>query len=175
MTYNATELSLIAEGRLFCRDELEPRSNPKRSLLVTPEINALLDGAGPLGFPNYDSDVIVGYFVRGWLLNVSLAYVEGTDPHLERLDPPVDEVWCLCVRTPAPGWRFMGRFLRKNTLVLLSAYDRRTLGSRENYQTHALKVPAAWDALFPGQQPLRGQLIDDYIGGTWRDANESID
>src|SRR5690349_4989404 len=90
-------------------------------------------------------------------------------PNLERLER-IDEVWALCVRTPKPGWRYLGRFLRQDWLVLQKAHAKRDLVG--NYPLFSGEVIADWEQRFPEREPLRGAAVGDYLSGdNWRDID----
>jgi hypothetical protein len=177
LTFNATCLNLLGAGRLFRWYGPRPPAELARHLLVTPMINGMLTESPrtPL-FPVSCATEVAGWYVRGWLMRVALSrrdggYRKGMEPILERLGN-IDEVWAMCFRKPAPGWRFLGRFVEYNTFVALRAYDRRLLSPPSRYLDAANQVIADWHELFGRQSPHRGDAIEEYLGGQTRDANE---
>jgi hypothetical protein len=93
------------------------------------------------------------------------------EPELERLDE-LDEVWAMCFRKPAPGWRLFGRFIEKDTFLGLRAFDRHVLANRNSYRTAAADIELTiWREFCGDTPPHRGGEISDYITGPFIDAN----
>lgn len=142
-----------------------------RVLLVAPAVADLLDGKRiETGFPDWRADVLVGRFLAGHLLTVSRRSAEGVD--LERLEG-VDEMWALCFRAPAPGWRLFGRFLARDVFVGLRAYDRIVLDGRATYMAYAADTIDDW-RVFGRVPPVRSHALSDYLGGSmYRDVDRA--
>jgi len=90
-------------------------------------------------------------------------------PDIERLYEQ-DEVWALCVRTPPPGWRLLGRFYRKDVFIALRAWDKRRLAG--HYAEASSEVISEWKNRFGDESPLRSEELADYIGFVMRDLDE---
>jgi hypothetical protein len=129
-------------------------------------IDALLNGTDTsVGFPDAEADLVLGFFLAGQGVSVSLQYKEGALPALERLDGLIDEVWAMCFRKPRPGWRVLGRFIEKGTFIGLRAYRRSQLPTTEKYSLAAYETIKDWETMFGGVGPHRGQSPADYLGG----------
>lgn len=173
MTFNATGLSLPWDPKdkgLVLREPLRPLlPEQKRWLLVTHDIDDLLDGRKAFGaFPAHEAEALVGKYCAGYLMMVSRQRTKKK-PDLEQLEG-FDEIWAICPRKPAPGWRLLGRFYRHNVFVALRAWDKHRLASQ--YPTAAAEVIADWQALFGADDPHRGKEISDYI--RYRDVDQAV-
>ena len=174
MTFNTTSLPLWAAlraKRVIERLPLRPLGEQKRFLLVAPQVDALLDGHINYGlFPSVSADKLIAVYEAGQLLLVSRKKTKRK-PDLEQIEGH-DQVWALCARTPQPGWRLLGRFYDKDTLVALRAWDKRWLFS--HYDEAATTVIADWHELFgPQQRPHAGTNVSDYVSGVFRDVDET--
>ena len=172
MTFNTTSLPLaraIQKKRLLERLPLRPRStNQKRHLLVTPQIDALLDGHLLGGiFPDLAAEKLIGIYSAGQLLTVSRR-VTKRKPDVEQIEG-YDQVWALCARAPKPGWRILGRWYEKSTFVALRPWDKNLLF--RNYERAALEVIEDWQELFGAQVPHSAAGVEDYVGGVYRDVD----
>ncbi|RYY85525.1 MAG: hypothetical protein EOO15_16790 [Chitinophagaceae bacterium] len=144
---------------------------PARRLFVTPEIMNLFDGVDnqPEMSPTRCS-AMAERFVAGHVMFVS-RQMGDKRPNLERLER-VDEIWALCVREPKPGWRFFGRFMHQDVLVLQAAHSRTFLGALWHYEQKAKEIIPAWEKAFPLLPPVSGDKIEDYLSGEmWRDLD----
>jgi hypothetical protein len=174
LTFNTTSLPLalaLKNGLLLQRKPRRPRPGASeiRTLLVTPDIDALLDGRVDYGvFPDVATESLIADFSAGWLVTVSRKKTKRK-PTLERLDG-FDEVWALCPRVPRPGWRLLGRFYEKDVLVLLRAWPKEGLFSA--YAAAAAEVIEAWNEMLGGQAPHRGNEVGDYLSGVLRDVDQ---
>lgn len=172
MTFNTTSLPLaraIREKRLLERLPLRPRSSDQiRHLLVTPQMDALLDGHILLGvFPDVAAEKLIGIYSAGQLLTVSRK-VTKRKPDVEQITG-YDEVWALCARTPKPGWRILGRWYEKSTFIALRPWDKNHLF--HNYERAAQEVQEDWTELFGAQIPYSASSVEDYVGGVCRDVD----
>jgi len=141
-------------------------------LLVTPQIDALLDGHVVLGvFPEREAEILIGLYCAGHLVTVSRKKTK-VKPDVEQIEG-TDEVWALCLRKPPPGWRILGRFYERGVFVALRAWDKREL--YRNYPRASQEVIDDWTELFGAQPPHRGQNVDDYVGWVFRDVDEPQD
>lgn len=173
MTFNATSLPLVRalrEKRLLIRAPMKPRMpvNEERHLLVTPEIDALLDGHVFLGaFPAPAAETLIGIYSAGQLVTVTRRKPRKKErPDLEQIVGH-DEVWGLCVRNPPPGWRILGRWYQKNVFIGLRAWDKHRLAG--HYEEAAEQIIANWGAEFGAQPAHRGNSIEDYMGGVFNE------
>lgn len=90
--------------------------------------------------------------------------------HLEKLEK-VDEIWALCFRKPAPGWRLFGRFIERDTFVGTELYDRNVLGKKSNYTQLAQAEAGLWNRRFPGLPYLSSPDLADYLTGVYFDVD----
>jgi hypothetical protein len=176
LTFNTTSLPLVRALRrkqLIQREPMQPRpGGQERHLLVTPQIDALLDGHALYGiFPDRAAETLIGIFCAGYLMTVSRKSTRAK-PDLERLER-ANEVWAFCIRRPAPGWRILGRFYDRGVFIGLRAWDKRELAGK--YQQASDEVIEDWTELFGAQTPLRGRTVDEYVGGIVRDVDEPQD
>lgn len=158
--------------KIVARQPLRPVGEPVRRLSTTEEIAELLDGKVPtIGFPNVPAEALVGRFCAGHLVTVSRKKNE-LRPDLERLEG-YDEVWCLCVRAPKPGWRLLGRFISKNHLVVTRPWDKIRLAN--NYDRAAQEVIDDWEKLTGSRSAYSGKELGDYLSGVFRDVDVKED
>ncbi|WP_439399187.1 hypothetical protein ACRQ5Q_17570 [Bradyrhizobium sp. PMVTL-01] len=173
MTFNTTPLPLdvvtAGSGKLITRKPLRPLDNSVRRIYVTQEVADLLDGKTARGlFPNLEAERLIAVFCAGHFLRVSRKKNDDR-PDLERLEG-FDEVWALCPRKPKPGWRLLGRFIDKDRLILLRAYDKHQLA--KNYDKATKEVIGDWEVILgAAQQPFRGTELSDYLSGVYRDVD----
>lgn len=174
MTFNTTSISLIEllkSKRLLVREPLQPRSPVtfQRRVLVTPEIDALLDGHPQVGlFPEAAAEVLIGKFTAGYLVTVSRRK-NSKRPDVEQLEG-FDEIWALCPRKPPPGWRLLGRFESKGVFVALRAWDKTHLAGK--YGIAASQVVEDWEELFKSEEPHSADSVEGYLGGVFIDVDE---
>lgn len=131
---------------------------------MTPHLDATLDGLPVRGvFPSVPAEILVGIYAAGHRLTVTRRMPGKKDrPDLEQIID-ADEVWALCVRKPAPGWRLLGRWYDKNVFVALRAWDKHKLAG--HYEEACDEVIADWTEEFGVQTPHRGNNLNDYVGG----------
>lgn len=156
--------------KIVRRQPLKPLAEKQpRQLYVTQEITDLLDGKTQFGlFPNVEAERIIGIFSAGHLIRVS-GELTKKKPNLERLEG-FDDVWCLCIRRPPPGWRLLGRFLDKDRLVLTRAWPKNKLA--KNYEKAAKEVIADWEKISGGAEPFRRPDIEEYLSGVVRNVDK---
>jgi hypothetical protein len=174
LIFNTTSLPLaraLREKTLLDRVPLKPWREAKRYILVTPEIDALLDGHGLYAaFPSLAAEKLIGRFCAGYLVTVSRR-VTKLMPDVERIEG-FDEVWALCARTPKPGWRILGRFYEKDVFVALRPWEKSKLFAK--YAEAAREVIEDWQRLFGPKAAHGGITISDYLSGVVRDVDEPI-
>jgi hypothetical protein len=172
LTFNTTSLSLqraLRDGRLLVRSPLRPLGDEKRHLLVTPEINALLDGnLVRVLFPDVSAEALIGKFVAGYLVTVS-RQITKKKPDVEQI-VGADEVWALCARKPPPGWRILGRWHKQDVFIALRSWSKTKLFANYPKATH--EVIADWQQLLGAEPVHRGQVVGDYLGGVFRDVDQ---
>jgi hypothetical protein len=140
-------------------------------LFVTEDIAELLDGRKAFGaFPDVEAEKRIGIYCAGQLVRISQKK-NDRKPDIERL-VGFDEVWCFCFRRPAPGWRMLGRFLGKDKLVLLHAWDKRRLV--QNYDAAAAQVVDDWKTLFGTEKAHEGDWFSDYLSGVVVDVDQPL-
>lgn len=178
MTFNTTSLRLqraLDNKLLLVREPLNPRSPvvAPRILLVTPEIDALLDGHVGAGvFPDVEAEKFIGIFSAGQLLSLSRKKTKRK-PDLEMLEG-VDEVWAICLRRPKPGWRILGRWFdeleKQKVFVALRAWEKRRLFGK--YPEASQEVIDDWNDMFGGAAPKRVAELSEYVGGVTNDLDQ---
>jgi hypothetical protein len=169
LTFNTTSLPLrqaLHAKRVLVRLPLRARLpvNEERHLLVTPHLDATLDGLPVRGqFPSIPAEKLIGIFAAGYRLTVTRRMPRKKErPELEQI-VGADEVWALCVRTPPPGWRLLGRWYDKNVFIALRAWDKHRLAG--HYEEASAEVIEDWTEEFGAQMPHRGNNLEDYLGG----------
>jgi hypothetical protein len=173
LTFNTTSLPLrraLRDKWLLERAPLRPLGvDQKRYLLVTPEIDALLDGHVLFGvFPDVSAEHLIGKFVAGQLLTVSRRITKAK-PDIEQI-VGANEVWALCPRRPPPGWRILGRWHKQCVFVALRAWEKGRLF--RNYSQAAQEVIDDWQHLI-GREPVHtGTSVEVYVGGVFRDVDQ---
>lgn len=165
MTFKSTSLS-VERLRLAGLVELAPRlftGEKKRSIYVSEEIRNLIVGAIDSNpeFPCAQADFEIGKFVRGNIIGVSRKH--SSKAELKWL-MNVPESWVYCFRTPPPGWRLFGRFVRKNIFVGLNCAPRELCGDPVGYAKQASIATERWDALFPNELPFLAKDFESYLG-----------
>jgi hypothetical protein len=180
LTFNTTSLTLARALRdkvLIERHAIERfrQGDAQNRLFITPLVEtplveSLLEGKPPhTAFPSIEAEILIGIFLAGYSIRVSRRKrpkkpkaKTKTLPQIEQLEG-YDEVWALCPRRPAPGWRVLGRFYRKGEFVALRGYDKHWLVT--HYDEAAAAVEADWRAIFGNEGPHRGSTFDDYLSG----------
>ena len=174
MTFNTTSLPLwraLGNKRLLEREPRKPLGDPKRHLLVTPEVDQLLDGRIHYGiFPAVSAEKLIGVFSAGQLVTVSRQLTKRK-PDVEQIVGH-DEVWALCFRKPIPGWRLLGRWYEKDVFVAFRPWDKKRLFGK--YKEASQEVIEDWKELFSDRPPHQGQNVSDYLSGVFRDVDEVI-
>ena len=176
MTFNTTSLPLaraLRQKLLLVREPLRPLpsvpGNQPRYLIVTPQIDALLDGHLLFGtFPDRSAEQLIGIYSAGQLIRVSRKKTKAK-PDVEQIEGP-DEVWAICPRKPPPGWRLLGRFYEPHVFIALRPWDKNKLFGQ--YPQASQEVIDDWTNLFGAQAPYRGTDIGDYVGGVFRDVDQ---
>lgn len=107
-------------------------------------------------------------FCQGGL--ITIGYGRESRCLMKPLDPRADEVWELRSRDPRPQVRVFGRFAAPDVFVATNAEYRDELGEPDltrwegnNWPAEILRCKARWRVLVPGQAPIRGDSIHDYI------------
>jgi hypothetical protein len=124
----------------------------------------MLDGHLSYGlFPAVRAEILIGIFSAGHLLTVTRRMPRKRErPDLEQVVGQ-DEVWALCIRVPAPGWRLFGRWYEQNTFIAFRAWDKHRLAGR--YAEASQEVIEDWTDEFGAQPVHRGNHLEDYVGG----------
>jgi hypothetical protein len=163
----------LRAGELIERIPPKSLGTPVRYLLITPEIESLIEGQTKFGvFPSVSTDTLVAQYCAGWIMRGSRKIERRKRRHKPEVEQIVgyDEVWALCPREPKPGWRILGRFAEKNVFVALRAWDKHDLVTR--HAEAAQQVIDDWSRILRGQQPHRGEVWDDYLSGV-KDVDET--
>lgn len=172
MTFNTTLLPLrtvLNAKHLLLREPIRPhQSSERRYLLVTPQVDALLDGHILFGvFPDHEAEVLIGKFSARYLMRVSRKK-GNSRPDVEQI-VDADEVWALCPRKPKPGWRILGRWYEKDVFVALRPWPKEKLFG--NYDSAAAEVIDDWRELFGDRAPHRGKSVGDYMSEVYVDVD----
>lgn len=147
------------------------RGEQVRWLIVNPFVDDVLSGRQHFGeFPQVEAEILIGVYAAGWLMRVSRQKTDEK-PDIEQIVGQ-DEVWAICPRKPAPGWRILGRFYQKDIFIGLDAVDKHKLA--RNYEKFSAETIKRWGEIFPQCDPLRGQNISDYLSGVTKDVDEKI-
>jgi hypothetical protein len=155
--------------RILERVPLRSLDEEKRYVLVTPEVDALLDGHVAYGlFPASETERLIASFVAGWQVTVSRK-ITKRKPDVEQIVGH-DEVWALCPRRPPPGWRVLGRFYDAATFIGLRAFDKHWLA--KNYAVAGQLVTDDWTEIFGAQPPHRATNSEEYVGGLVKNVDE---
>jgi hypothetical protein len=110
---------------------------------VTAEIEGLLDGSDiRAGWAPNEATRLAERFLAGHYLEVADEMNVRAD--LERL-VGLDEAWAFCFRTPAPGWRLLGRFVEPGVFAASVAKDRHDLRDVGTYTATAQKMIDDWE------------------------------
>lgn len=160
----------MKKKRILEREPLRPMpSATRRYVLVTPQIDALLDGHVEFGvFPDWEMEKLIGKFSARYLVTVSRQIMDKK-PDVEQI-VGCDEVWALCPRKPIPGWRILGRWYEKDVFVALRPWPKGKLF--RNYPVAAQEVIDDWVDLFGQQQPHRGNEVEDYLSQVYHDVDQ---
>lgn len=146
-----------------------------RALIVTPQLELELHGTDPPTFSTMGVGALIRRFISGQLLSISQKrrprklFGRNADVDLERLEGPA-EVWVLCFRKPRPGYRFVGRFLEKDVLVLFRCYHKDKIGN--DYGIAIADITQEWETYFGNQRPCSGNWIDGYMSGAHYDVDQ---
>jgi hypothetical protein len=169
----------LANGHLVVRKPRWPYAglpDDVRRLLVTPKIDALLDGKPSHATLHLKgTDNLIADYCSGLRVVVAKRRPKTKRerkkwrPDFERLEG-YDEIWVLCARKHRPGWRFVGRFMEAGTLVLLKAWVKEEIS--DGYTREAPLVIDAWRDLFGDQRPFSATEIDAYFKGNVKDVED---
>lgn len=141
----------------------------KRYVLVTPEVDALLDGHVAYGdFPAPEAERLIATFSAGWQVSVSRK-ITKRKPDVEQIVGH-DEVWALCPRRPPPGWRILGRLHDSGVFIGIRAFEKHWLA--RNYGVACAWVIDEWNELLMGEAPYRATDSREYLGGVTKDVDE---
>lgn len=113
---------LIDEGRLCLLEPVFQSDEAKRTLLISPEIEGLIEGPWPTKAWEVRAQRLradLENFAAGGEISVCAQPYGATVEDLGLLGPPEDGVWDWRSREPNPGLRLLGQFLDRDTLVLL--------------------------------------------------------
>ncbi len=151
-----------------------PNGEPKRMLLVPPNIATVLTGVLSIDqspaprFAHYITIYQLGYFVK---VSLSGLDSESKKPFLERL-AGLSEVWVMCFRDPrASQWRLFGRFVRQNCFVGIKLHTRENLGQKENYNAEGENFINLWNKLFSQFGYVLGSQADEYLSEPFGDVD----
>jgi hypothetical protein len=179
LTYNATspKIRRARECGLKFHDSIQRQHDPKRAILVTPDVDKVLLGYDlSYGLPPLLVAQVVGRFLAGHVLSVSRKKAKRhrrkTKVDLEQLEG-LSETWGLCFRRPRPGWRVFGRFLERDVLIVLRVYHREDIGS--DYARVAAEIAMEWTSRLGDLDWVESENLADYISGTPYNVDEEED
>lgn len=154
---------LCALGRLFRVESVEWRDSQERSVYVSRGLNQFLleqsiDPTTNAGRRRLQR--LFDRFISGQMISVAFRQsLKGSD--MKRLSPKTEEVWEFKVRGRAKlQLRVFGKFAQKDVFVALTGpVDRQDC----DYKAEIVRCQQEWNRLLPGQSPVYGSTIDDYI------------
>lgn len=158
---------LLRAGDLVERQPLRPLGANRRRVIVTREIDAVLNSNAPY-FPRSTAEGLIGRFIAGQFITISRRRETEAD---FKLVIGVDEVWSMCFRTPRPGGRLLGRFAEPDIFVGLGLHLREELGGAR-YLKRAEEVVGAWNDRLGTVAPFRSANNLDYLNYVSRDLDE---
>jgi hypothetical protein len=166
-----TKLSLLVDsGEIFLWEPSLQGDAAKRALFVTREVvegmdpGTWTDEAFALRYAQLSTDF--DRFVDGSMIPVGMSpYDKDDSAFMARVDPADYGIWTIRSVAPRPALRVFGAFCEVDVFLALSVEERAVLGGRgsrewANARENAL---ARWNALLPGERPIVGRKVDDYI------------
>lgn len=167
--------SLVNAKRLHYVEPLDASLEVKRVMVVSDEVQKLLDGPWSTGSLARRANRLradLEMFVRGQVLGISMTPYKHKSAYMGLLDPPERGFWDIRSRDPQPGLRVLGHFAEVDLFVAMIWHPRsvdvdgRTpLGTSRglNWEIAKLQCEDAWKDLFPNHLPKTGEKIGDFI------------
>jgi len=150
---------------------------PRRKLLLSPEIYELISG------PYDNKDMArrcariaadLETFVKGNLVSICMEPFRAKTAYLAKLSDPDVDVWEIRCQDPRPGFRIIGHFAKRDVFVALKAAPRSKMvpwhpeppldaASSPEWKSIIDRSKLEWMSHFPGNSPLTGVNINDYV------------
>jgi hypothetical protein len=166
-----------ADPRLFRFEPSLPSDPECRSMFLSAEVKALLDG------PWHDQDLRyragrlradLEEFITGKEITVCLEPFAAKAAYMGRLAPVTDGVWDIRSRDPSPALRVIGLFAETDVFIALRWAPRSRkpkwttkppLGAKDSREWRDIIVQCRtdWTNLFHTFQPVRGDCVHAYI------------
>lgn len=127
--------------------------------MVTPEVNAIIDGTEQRDWYNRGkSAAVMLAFMTGRRCKVRRSKGQSA-ANLRQMEGH-DEVWELCFRYGGvlSGARLLGRFKCKDLFIGLNVVARRPWS-----EGHLSAINERWNAVFPNSAPVRSRDQADYL------------
>lgn len=171
MSIGAEIIHRIAEGRLHEFLPIMPSPNNKRRLLVTTEVQQIVDGPWSNSALSRRCGRARGWleqFVHGDEIVARMPPSKNVNTLLALLAPAVENVWEFRIGDPRPGIRIFGRFADLDVFVATNWGKREDLdmqspAKKSEWQNEMVRCKTKWRNLFPTYNPLSGDTLHDYI------------
>lgn len=160
----------VASGELLQWTPQLQGESCERTLFISKEINeefdenTWTDHTMALRYANLSADF--DRYVTGETIPVGMKpYDKGDHAFIARISPPEYGVWAIRSLAPKPALRVFGAFCERDVFVALLSYRRTDLGGRESRSWAQARenTIAKWNNLFPGENRLLGDKLDDYF------------
>lgn len=142
----------------------------ERTLFITAEVNDEFDEEtwedASLGFRYGQLSADFDRYTSGDTIQVALnPHQKSRDAFLARIDPPEYGIWDIRSIAPSPAIRVFGAFAETDVFVALFTRLRKDLGGKGSREWMAARenAIAKWDSLFPLNQRLLGENVNDFI------------
>jgi hypothetical protein len=143
------------------------RRKPRRRLYLADQaLREYLDDGSAV-------NLLVG---RGFIASSMSRWVLGELVHgdkkrglfIDRLERPPPDVWEMRVTEPSVQARVLGFFAEPDALVMMRMHTRKFMGNRhptrrDQWDETMDQCWATWAKLFPGEQPLSGLTIHEFV------------
>jgi hypothetical protein len=107
------------------------------------------------------------HFIQAARIVVAGEFRRAGSAYIGRLYPPSEEIWDIRSRDPNPALRLLGSFAAKDTFVVMTCEERKSLGRFESreWKVAIQRSRTCWRNMFPAYAPISGRYPDDYITG----------
>ena len=174
---------LVASERLFYLEPVLSDDPVVRVLLMTPEIQSLIEGPWDSSAQEERCGQLrddLERFVKGSPITLCFEPYEAKTAYMGLLDPPLDAIWDIRSRDPEPGLRILGAFVEVDVFVAVLCaprslpvewLDRQPLCDTETTPSEWARAirqaSAEWRGLFPTYPRHTGTVPDDFITGAF--------